>query len=150
MRHHVAAFLTLAYLLSGHPSRVLASPPQTDYMLHCMGCHLADGSATPKHIPALLGMDRFLSVPGGREYLIRVPGVALSILGDQELAELMNWLLLRFGSPAMEADPAPYTAAEVAEYRARPYTGVDSVRMALIAAIDAQQSHTPFTGIDPE
>jgi len=139
MRYQVAAFLFLAYSLCGYPPRVLASPPHTNYMLHCMGCHLQDGSETPGHIPALLGMDRFLSVPEGREYLIRVPGVALSILSDQELAELMNWLLLRFGTAGTRADPAPYTPTEVALYRKLPYTGVDTVRMALIAEIDAKK-----------
>ncbi len=138
MRYPVAGFLLMAYFVCGISSRAQAATPQTNYILRCMGCHLVDGSATPDHIPALRGVDRFLSVEGGREYLIRVPGVSLSILGDQELADLMNWVLLRFGTSGLGADLTPYTPAEVAEYRKLPFTGVNSVRLALIATIDAQ------------
>jgi hypothetical protein len=53
--------------------------PRVDYMLQCQGCHLADGSGAPGAVPDLRGsLGRFLGVPGGREYLVRVPGAAQS------------------------------------------------------------------------
>ena len=88
------ASLTLAL---GGASAASAETPQILYMLQCQGCHLADGTGAPGAVPSLEGMGRFLSVPGGREYLVRVPGSAQSPLSDLELAEVLNWMLREFG-----------------------------------------------------
>ena len=58
-------------------------------------------------------MAKFLWVPGGREYLIRVPGVATSPLSDADLAEVMNWMLWRFDKEHLPANFRPFTAAEI-------------------------------------
>lgn len=87
-----------------------------DYMLNCMGCHQREGSGVEGKVPTLVGMDRHLDSPRGREYLIRVPGVAQSGLSDSRLAVLMNWALVEFGS----GDFDPYTEREVARWRANP------------------------------
>ena len=61
-----------------------AATPALDYMLHCRGCHLADGTGSPGAVPSLTGLfGKFLWVPGGREYLVRVPGSAKSPLSAQ-------------------------------------------------------------------
>ena len=53
--------------------------PSTDYLLQCRGCHGPDGAGAPGAAPSFRGqVGRFLAVPGGREYLIRVPGTAQS------------------------------------------------------------------------
>ena len=65
-------------------------------------------------------MAKFLSVAQGREYLTRVPGVATSPLSDQELSELLNWMLWRFDREDMPSDFVPFTAAEVGDFRKRP------------------------------
>ena len=109
-----------------------AAPAQFNYILHCQGCHLADGQATPGKIPPLVGAGRFLSVEGGREFLVRVPGVSLSIIPDDELAELMNWMLYRFSAEDMPADFEPYTAEEVGRYRQEPLVEVETVRAELL------------------
>ena len=63
--------------------RALAPIRSTDYMLHCRGCHGPDGAGLPGAAPYFRGqLARFLSVPGGREYLVRVPGTAQSELSD--------------------------------------------------------------------
>ena len=49
-------------------------------------------------------MGTFLTVPGGREYLVRVPGSAQSPLSDAELARVLNWMIRAFGPPAIAAD----------------------------------------------
>ena len=109
-----------------------AGSPQINYILNCQGCHLADGQATPGKIPPLVGAGRFLSVEGGRQFLVRVPGVSLSIIPDDELAELMNWMLYRFSAEDVPADFEPYTAEEVGRYRQDPLVEVETVRAGLL------------------
>ncbi len=65
-------------------------------------------------------MAKFLRVPGGREYLIRVPGVAASPLQNEDLAEVVNWMLWRFDEVNVPADFQPYSAAEVGRLRLKP------------------------------
>jgi len=116
-----------------------AGSPEIDYMLHCQGCHRADGGETPGSVPALDGMvARFLTVPGGRAFLVQVPGSAQSALADRELAALLNWIVARFGPAADAADAPPYTEAEVARLRAVPLVEVDAVRADLVAAMEAE------------
>lgn len=116
----------------------LAAPPAManpalDYMLNCRGCHRVDGSGTPGAVPALRGhVARFLSVPGGRDFLIRVPGVAQSILDDERLADLMNWLVRRFDPEHVPEDFRPYDAPEVAELRKAALTDPGQVREELL------------------
>jgi hypothetical protein len=117
-------------------AQALAATPAFNYTLHCQGCHLVDGSETPGKIPALVGVGRFLFVEGGREFLVQVPGVSLSVIDDGELAELLNWMLYRFGADAVPADFEPYTDEEVARYRRSPLVEVERVRAELIAAIE--------------
>ena len=63
---------------------------------------------------------KFLLVPGGREYLGRVPGVATSPLSDADLSELMNWMLWRFDKEHLPANFKPFTAAEIGQLRIAP------------------------------
>ena len=92
-----------------------------NWTLNCQGCHRLDGSGSDATAPGIAGtVAKFLLVPGGREYLIRVPGVATSPLSDADLAEVMNWMLWRFDKEHLPASFQPYTAAELAPLRARP------------------------------
>ena len=125
------AMLALSFGLAATDSGAAGSP-QFNYILHCQGCHLADGQATPGKIPPLIGSALFLKVEGGREFLVRVPGVSLSIIPDEELAELMNWMLHRFSAEDMPAEFEPYTAEEVARYRREPLVEVETVRARLL------------------
>ncbi|MGD8384437.1 MAG: cytochrome c [Lysobacterales bacterium] len=102
-------------LAAGTPT---PSSPETLWMLNCQGCHRAGGQGTANAVPALKDVvARFLSVPGGRQYLIRVPGVAGSPLADAPLSEVVNWMLKRFDPQDIPPDFKPYTADEVAAYR---------------------------------
>ena len=115
----------------------LAASPAVDYALQCQGCHLADGAGTAGSVPALAGsVARFVRVPGGREYVVRVPGAAQSTLDDAALAALMNWLLPHFDAAHLPADFAPYTAEEIGRARRQPLVDVDGTRRALLRAID--------------
>ena len=68
-------------------------------MLHCQGCHGPDGSGAPGAVPDFHNqVGKFLLVPGGREYLIRVPGVSQSELNDARVAlQQRQQLLFRLG-----------------------------------------------------
>jgi hypothetical protein len=80
---------------------------------------------------------RFLEIPGGREYLARVPGVATAALTDAQLAELLNWTLYRFDAAHVPAGFKPYTAAEMGALRRHPLrTEAKAVRAALMTELD--------------
>ncbi|MEQ8692537.1 MAG: hypothetical protein RIC89_17105 [Pseudomonadales bacterium] len=105
-----------------------------NYMLNCQGCHGANGSGTHDGaVPTMQNfVGRFLTVPGGRSFLVRVPGSANAALDDAQLAELMNWLLVELSAAQLPAQYVPYTALEVARYRADPLADVAAERAALI------------------
>jgi cytochrome c553 len=92
-----------------------------NWTLNCQGCHRLDGTGSATTSPSLAGtVAKFLWVPGGREYLGRVPGVATSPLSNADLAELMNWMLWRFDRQHLPATFEPYTAAEIGQLRTQP------------------------------
>jgi len=92
-----------------------------NWTLNCQGCHRPDGTGSEGTAPSLAGtVSKFLSVPGGREYLGRVPGVAASPLSNADLSEVMNWMLWRFDRQHLPADFRPFTASEIGQLRAAP------------------------------
>lgn len=94
---------------------------QIDYMLKCQGCHRPDGGGDGFSNPPMTGVvAHFLKVPGGREYLGRVPGVATTDLDDVRLANLLNWTLYRFDRASVPTDFKPYDAAEIRRLRTSP------------------------------
>ncbi|MFA6031497.1 MAG: cytochrome C [Myxococcota bacterium] len=116
---------------------VATRSPRVNYMVNCQGCHLPDGRGLPGKVPAMQGfLASFLEVPGGREYLARVPGVANSTLGDADLAALMNWLILEMG-PAVSVDFTPYSAQEIGALRKDRLQDVNSARAMLVAQMPA-------------
>ena len=58
-----------------------------------------------------------LARPGGRDYVVRVPGVLQSRLDDAELAAVLNYILTEFNAATLPAGFRPYTAREVAAAR---------------------------------
>jgi mono/diheme cytochrome c family protein len=114
-----------------------AYTPEVEFVLNCQGCHRADGSGTPGSVPALAdSVARFLAAPGGRAYLVQVPGVAQAPLDDAALAGVVNWMLARFDKQHLPQDFRPYTAEEIGRLRRAPLVDVDKVRAALLAEID--------------
>lgn len=117
-----------------------AEPARIDYMLQCQGCHRADGTGSPGSVPSLVGtVGLFLAVPGGREYLIRVPGSAQSPLDDTRLAAVLNFMVREFGPADAAATFEPFTPGEVARHRAPPLVDVDGVRVRLLRAVREAQ-----------
>jgi cytochrome c553 len=121
-----AALLTVISFLmlgAGSPPAGVDNPQRAwqNWTLNCQGCHRPDGTGSAGTAPSLAGtVARFLSVPGGREYLGRVPGVATSPLSDADLSEVMNWMLWRFDQANIPADFRPFTAAEIGQLRTAP------------------------------
>jgi mono/diheme cytochrome c family protein len=133
-RHAIARTAAGAVLLT---ATTAAADPRTDYVLHCQGCHRADGSGTANGVPSFRGqLAKFVQVPGGREYLIRVPGSSQSELTDARLAAVLNWMLREF-SASPPAHFTPFTTEEVARHRRPPLADVETPRSRLVQAIEA-------------
>ena len=82
----------------------------------------------------------FLEVEGGREFLVRVPGVSLSGFTDAQLAALMNWMLTSdIAGDSTPTDFQPYSATEVAALRAKPLEQIDATRDVLLQRMRDQQ-----------
>jgi hypothetical protein len=109
-----------------------AEPPGELYMLNCWGCHRPNGEGIPGTAPPLKGAVDFLRVPGGREYLISVPGVALSSLSNEQAAAVMNWILKSFSKDRVPADFKPYSADEIAKARTTHLLDIKKARAELM------------------
>ncbi|MCZ6829706.1 MAG: cytochrome c [Gammaproteobacteria bacterium] len=116
-----------------------------NYQMSCQGCHAPDGvgASTVPRMKDFVGT--FLRSRAGREFLVRVPGAATSALGDAELAEVLNWILLDFGGDSVKSDFRRYTGTEVGALRKSPLFEVDRYRVQLLAEIASNtmenQSH---------
>jgi hypothetical protein len=129
-----------------------AGPAEVDYMLNCQGCHLPDGRGYPeRQVPDLRNrMGHFLHAPGGREYLVRVPGAAQTALSNSDLARLLNWMLKRFSSEQVPAEFHPYSATEVAVLRQQPLSNPSVVRGQLLEQISRLEQLPPDGAIGHE
>jgi hypothetical protein len=113
----------------------LTPPVQANYMLNCMGCHLADGSGAAGKVPSVRDSLPVLSEStAGRRYLVQVPGAALSPLSDLELAQVLNWMVRNLSARTVSPHFTDFTAAEVAGYRRSPLVDVRETRARLLAA----------------
>jgi hypothetical protein len=74
-------------------------------------------------------------VPGGRDYLMRVPGVARSALDDARLAAVLNWMLATYGADGAAPGFTPYTAAEVGVARRQVLLDRKAVRARLLTEL---------------
>ena len=110
-----------------------------NYMLHCQGCHLPQTEGFPGKVPPMKNfVGYFLHSQAGREFLVRVPGVAQSALSDDEVAELMNWLVVKHSAAQLPDNFAPYTTAEISALRAKPESDPARRRVAILAEIAAE------------
>ena len=124
------------------PQARLTPPVQANYMLNCMGCHLADGSGATGKVPSV--RDSMLTLArstAGRRYLVQVPGAALSPLTDLELAQVLSWMVRNLSARTIPSDFRDFTAAEVASYRRSPLVAVRETRARLLAAATDRAAH---------
>jgi len=116
-----AAFALCASAACAAPALPELTGPQSDYVEHCSGCHGMQGNSAPADIPVLRNrVGYFLCTPEGRDYLIRLPNVAYSAITDnQELADMMNFVVFGLGGDSAPKGARPFSAAEVARLRVR-------------------------------
>ena len=113
-----------------------AYQPRVNFQLQCMGCHHADGGGEAGRVPSLRRtLVPFSAFAAGRDFVMRVPGVAQAPLSDAEIAALLNWMARNLSDVPLPVDFADYTAAEVGQARHRPLVGVGDVRRRLLARI---------------
>lgn len=103
---------------------------QSNYLSHCGGCHGIEGISGPTFVPPLRDVvGSFGCTDEGREYLVRVPGVSMSLIrDDQELADVMNFVLFTLGGHSTKTGFKPYTAAEIHEWRQHPMSMPDFMK----------------------
>ncbi len=92
----------------------------TNYKIFCSGCHTIDGRGSgDSRVPTFRNyVGKFLTVEGGRAFLVRVPGVATAPLNDEKMASMLNWLIKEFDPKRADLiNSNPYTAEEVGPLR---------------------------------
>lgn len=115
-----------------------AASAEQNYVLHCRGCHGADGAGVAHRVPPLRGtLGRFMRSSEGREFVLRVPGAANSRLPDAALAAVMNWAAVTFAGGEATADLRWFTAEEVAAARRRPLLAVRNTRGEVVRRLAA-------------
>ena len=133
----------LAALAAWAPAARAELSARSNYMIHCQGCHLADGSGHEPDVPSLAQLGRFVALDAGRRYLAQVPGASQAPISDRELAAVLNWVLATFSAGALPADFSGYTEGEVARYRHDRPLDILAVRRALLdALVDTTVSST--------
>ncbi|MGI9261665.1 MAG: c-type cytochrome [Woeseiaceae bacterium] len=130
--------LTLLFLLVSGFAMADDRRAQVNYMLHCQGCHLPEAEGFAGKVPPMKDfVGFFLHSEAGRDFLIRVPGVAHAALSHTEVAELMNWLLQSFSEDQLPEPFVPYTRDEVAVLRDDPERNPEAVRRAILSDLAA-------------
>lgn len=121
----------LALLASGC---ALAADPQASYILHCSGCHVADGSGSAGRVPSVRdSLAALAASAAGRRFLVQVPGAAQSPLSDAELAQVLSWMVRSLSDRPVSPDFRDFSAEEVARYRKTPLTDVRGTRAQLLS-----------------
>jgi hypothetical protein len=64
----------------------------------------------------------------------------LSVIDDDELAELVNWMLYEFSPNDLPEDFEPYSTEEVARYRQNPLVEVVKVRANLLTSLEQRST----------
>jgi cytochrome c553 len=111
--------------------------PQQDYILYCMGCHGTQAGGVPGKVPPLAhALGRYMRTPEGRNYILRVPGAANSVLSDAQLAAVLNWLAQTFSGDELTASVPLFTPAEVTGNRHSPLSSVLATRREVVRALE--------------
>lgn len=143
LRQVFGVTLLIALALPGAHTQAVEARARADYMIHCQGCHVQDGSGFPGKVPDLREtLPMLLSVEGGRAFLVRVPGSSQSALSDARLAGVLNWMVTTFGGEGLAPEFTPYQPDEVTQYRATRLHDVFATRNALIGHLEGTNGGT--------
>ena len=93
---------------------VAFDPARNTYLMRCGGCHGIEGVSVPKAVPTLRGqVGTFLCTQEGRDYMLRVPNVAMSrITDDRLMADVMNFVAFDLAGASTPPGAARFTAAD--------------------------------------
>ncbi len=95
-----------------------AASPRTNYLLYCSGCHLVNGEGKHPNVPTLHDeLGRMMTVPAMREYLVRIPGASQAPIDDDELTDVINWVLEQWNSNTLPANFEALSLDEVSQAR---------------------------------
>ncbi|RBP19560.1 cytochrome c553 [Marinobacter pelagius] len=110
------------------PATAAERSAQSNYMLRCSGCHGMDGMGVEAAgIPPFPGfVEVFFNDEQSRLYLMHVPGVVGAGLNDAEIAEVMNYVVERWGQPGVAVEH--FTKEEVDQLRQREVRDVVALR----------------------
>jgi cytochrome c553 len=130
------------FLFAAAAASILAAvahaSPQQDYILYCMGCHGPQAEGVPGKVPPLAhALGRYMRSPAGRNYILRVPGAANSVLSDAQLAGVLNWLAQTFDAEELSSDVPLFSAAEVTSQRHSPLPSVLATRREVVRELAA-------------
>jgi mono/diheme cytochrome c family protein len=120
----------LALLLSGLPAPLLAQTrdmqaSRANYLLSCGGCHGLNGVSNSRLVPDLKDqVGFFMNLPEGRRYVVRLPNVAFSMMTDETLTDVLNYMVFTLGGSSTPKGAKPYTMNEVSLLRHEPLTEV--------------------------
>jgi hypothetical protein len=110
--------------------------PLVNYQIQCMGCHLADGTGESGRVPSVRRtLVPFSMISEGREFVLRVPGVAQSPLTDAEIAAVLNWMVRNLSDAPLPAAFRDYDAGEVRALRGSPLAQVSAARQKLLERV---------------
>ena len=131
-----ALCLLTATLALAAAAPALSYDARVNFQLHCMGCHHADGAGEEGRVPSVRRtLVPFSATPEGRDFVMRVPGVAQAALSDADIAALLNWMARNLSDVPLTAGFADYTAAEVGSARHRPLAAVRDARARLLSGL---------------
>jgi len=112
---------------------------RNNYMIHCQGCHLPEAEGLPGKVPRMKNfLGYFLHSQAGRQFIIRVPGVSTSALQDDQVTELMNWLLFTYSAPQLPESFVPFTVDEIAALRQDIELDPETTRRVILERIAAR------------
>ncbi len=127
------ARLTILALTCAAANAAWGYQPGVNFQIHCMGCHLADGSGQPGRVPSIRrSLVLFSASRQGRDYIVRVPGVAQSPLSDEETAALLNWMARNLSDVELPPGFVDYSVSEVQSRRGHPLVEVSAERSRLM------------------
>jgi hypothetical protein len=128
VKGRAAPVIVVCALLAANPTSL--NVVQSTYLERCGGCHGIQGISAPGEVPSLRGqVGYFLCKPEARAYLVRLPSLATSPLSNQELADLINFVVFDLGGArAVGGSYQMFTEAEVRTLRTRPLKDVALAR----------------------
>jgi mono/diheme cytochrome c family protein len=113
---------------------------RSNFILRCAGCHGMDGAGSEVGgIPDFRNyVGAFAHSEDGRRYVMHVPGVIGASLSDRQIADVVNYVMAKWGEDSLPADYKPFTEAEVKTLRAEPVGDVVAYRRKVAADLMAQ------------